>query len=201
MRILLSPYSYSLLLVLPTPTRTRTRTRSSYSVVGFDGGASTSTAALVTSTSTSTRRSIVVGWKIETGIMTWAGGWLVKINRDRGQVEVMSKKVFAIVTLAAVFIGCFSDIGAAQDRANPRPRSVVDRPTRPVMRGLSYAVSSMRPESTQVAERILRAGGNAFDAAVAAQAVLALVDAPNNGVGSDAMMSGVRCSVANARIR
>ena len=56
------------------------------------------------------------------------------------------------------------------------------------MRGLSYAVSSMRPESTQVAERILRAGGNAFDAAVAAQAVLALVDAPNNGVGSDAMI-------------
>ena len=67
-------------------------------------------------------------------------------------------------------------------------RTAVERPTRPVMRGLSYAVSSMRPESTQVAERILRAGGNAFDAAVAAQAVLALVDAPNNGVGSDAMI-------------
>ena len=56
------------------------------------------------------------------------------------------------------------------------------------MRGRSYAVSSMRPECTQVAEQILRKGGNAFDAAVAAQAVLALVDAPNNGVGSDAML-------------
>ena len=100
----------------------------------------------------------------------------------------MSKKQFAVVTLAAVFVGCFSGIGAAQDRTPSRPRTVVDRPTRPVMRGLSYAVSSMRPESTQVAERILRAGGNAFDAAVAAQAVLALVDAPNNGVGSDAMI-------------
>lgn len=63
-----------------------------------------------------------------------------------------------------------------------------ERLSRPVMRGRSYAVSSMRPESTQVAEQILRKGGNAFDAAVAAQAVLALVDAPNNGVGSDAML-------------
>ena len=63
-----------------------------------------------------------------------------------------------------------------------------DHQTRPVIRGRSYAVSSMRPESTQVAERILRQGGNAFDAAVAAQAVLSLVDAPNNGLGSDAML-------------
>lgn len=62
------------------------------------------------------------------------------------------------------------------------------RPTRPVVRGRAYAVSSMRPECTQVAERVLRRGGNAFDAAVAGQAVLALVDAPNNGVGSDAML-------------
>jgi gamma-glutamyltranspeptidase/glutathione hydrolase len=46
----------------------------------------------------------------------------------------------------------------------------------------------MRPEATLVAERILSSGGNAFDAAVAGQAVLALVDAANNGVGSDAML-------------
>ena len=59
---------------------------------------------------------------------------------------------------------------------------------RPVIRGRRYAVASMKPEATQVAERILRAGGNAFDAAVAGQAVLGLVDAPNNGVGSDAVI-------------
>ena len=76
---------------------------------------------------------------------------------------------------------------AAAGEARPA-KSRPDRQSRPVIRGRSYAVSSMRPESTQVAERILRAGGNAFDAAVAAQAVLALVDAPNNGVGSDAML-------------
>ena len=75
---------------------------------------------------------------------------------------------------------------AAQDATQIANR--VDRQTRPVIRGRSYAVSSMRPEGSQVAEQILRAGGNAFDAAVAAQAVLALVDAPNNGIGSDAML-------------
>ncbi len=74
----------------------------------------------------------------------------------------------------------------AQDATQVTNR--VDRQTRPVIRGRSYAVSSMRPEGSQVAERILRAGGNAFDAAVAAQSVLALVDAPNNGIGSDAML-------------
>jgi gamma-glutamyltranspeptidase / glutathione hydrolase len=60
--------------------------------------------------------------------------------------------------------------------------------TRPVIRGREYAVSSMKPEASQVAERVLRAGGNAFDAAVAAQAVLGLTDPANNGVGSDALL-------------
>jgi len=45
----------------------------------------------------------------------------------------------------------------------------------------------MKPEGSLAAEQILRRGGNAFDAAVAAQAVLALVDASNNGIGSDAL--------------
>src|SRR5712691_1977882 len=59
---------------------------------------------------------------------------------------------------------------------------------RPVIRGRTQAAASMKPEATQAAERILRAGGNAFDAAVASQAVLGLVDAASNGVGSDAVI-------------
>ncbi len=62
------------------------------------------------------------------------------------------------------------------------------RTLRPVIRGRDYAVVSMKPQATQVAERILRAGGNAFDAAVAGQAVLGLVDFGANGVGSDAVL-------------
>jgi len=72
--------------------------------------------------------------------------------------------------------------GALVGAQAPSPRST----TRPVVRGLHHAVSSMKPEATLAAERILRAGGNAFDAAVAGQAVLSLVDNPMNGVGSDA---------------
>ncbi len=62
------------------------------------------------------------------------------------------------------------------------------RTTRPVIRGLHYAVSSMKPEASLAAERILRAGGNAFDAAVAGQAVLGIADMAMNGLGSDAVL-------------
>ncbi|MEO7142481.1 MAG: gamma-glutamyltransferase family protein [Bryobacteraceae bacterium] len=60
------------------------------------------------------------------------------------------------------------------------------RTTRPVIRGRGYAVSTRKPQAAQVAENILRAGGNAFDAAVAAHAVLAVTDPAMTGFGGDA---------------
>jgi gamma-glutamyltranspeptidase/glutathione hydrolase len=59
---------------------------------------------------------------------------------------------------------------------------------RPVIRGRYQAVTSMKPEATWAAQRILQAGGNAFDAIVAGQAALGVVDAAANGVGSDAVI-------------
>jgi gamma-glutamyltranspeptidase/glutathione hydrolase len=59
---------------------------------------------------------------------------------------------------------------------------------RPVIRGRQAAVTSMKPEATEAARRILQAGGNSFDAAVAGQAALAVTDFPSNGVGSDAVI-------------
>jgi gamma-glutamyltranspeptidase / glutathione hydrolase len=59
---------------------------------------------------------------------------------------------------------------------------------RPVIRGRQAAVSSMRSQATEAARRILEAGGNAFDAAVAGQAVLGLTDFADNGLGSDAVV-------------
>ena len=67
---------------------------------------------------------------------------------------------------------------------------------RPVIRGRQAAVSSMKAEATESARRILQAGGNAFDAAVAGQAALAVTDFPMNGVGGDAVVL-----VYNARDR
>src|SRR5712664_98796 len=62
------------------------------------------------------------------------------------------------------------------------------RTMRPVVRGQHFAVASMKAEATRAAERILEKGGNAFDAIVAGQAVLGVVDAAMNGVGSDAVL-------------
>ncbi len=62
------------------------------------------------------------------------------------------------------------------------------RTTRPVIRGTEYAVSSMEPLASQTAERIMRDGGNAFDAIVGGQAVLGLVAPASNGIGGDAVL-------------
>src|SRR5882762_7744212 len=62
------------------------------------------------------------------------------------------------------------------------------RNMRPVVRGKHFAAVSMKAEATRAAERILEKGGNAFDAIVAGQAVLGVVDAAMNGVGSDAVL-------------
>ena len=66
--------------------------------------------------------------------------------------------------------------------------ALAQRTMRPVIRGSNYAVSSRKPQATQAAERILRAGGNAFDAAVAGQAALCVTDPASNGVGGDAFI-------------
>lgn len=60
------------------------------------------------------------------------------------------------------------------------------RTVRPVIRGTRYAISSRKPQATQVGARILEAGGNAFDACVAAAAVLAVTDPAMTGLGGDA---------------
>jgi gamma-glutamyltranspeptidase/glutathione hydrolase len=46
----------------------------------------------------------------------------------------------------------------------------------------------MKAEATEATRRILDAGGNAFDAAVAGQAALAVTDFSLNGIGSDAVL-------------
>ena len=75
----------------------------------------------------------------------------------------------------------FSDLAMAQSAG-------ANKTMRPVIRGRQAAVSSMRSQATEAARRILEAGGNAFDAAVAGQAVLGLTDFADNGMGSDAVV-------------
>jgi gamma-glutamyltranspeptidase/glutathione hydrolase len=79
-------------------------------------------------------------------------------------------------------------VGYQMEAQEQSESSTSSRTLRPVIRGTRYAVSSMKLQATEAAVRILEAGGNAFDAAVAGQAVLALVNPESNGFGSDAVV-------------
>ena len=87
-------------------------------------------------------------------------------------------KLAAVVTIICSFAGTTMTQEEASSSAN--------KTMRPVVRGQHFAAASMKPEATRAAERILERGGNAFDAIVAGQAVLGIVDQAMNGVGADA---------------
>jgi gamma-glutamyltranspeptidase/glutathione hydrolase len=73
----------------------------------------------------------------------------------------------------------------AGDGEAPRP---TNQTMKQIVRGTEYCVSSMAPQPTLTAEHVLRGGGSAFDAIVAGQAVLGLVQPSLNGLGSDATL-------------
>ena len=95
-------------------------------------------------------------------------------HQDNTMISETRKVAAWLLFIAAVLI--LADIAQAQ------------RTMRPVIRGTRYAVSSRKPQASQAAERILRNGGNAFDAAVAGQAALCVTDPASNGVGGDAFI-------------
>ena len=99
----------------------------------------------------------------------------------------MSKNRLGLLLLAALVAAAFAAAQTAPEEAPGAPDGRAwGRTSRPVIRGARHAVSSRTPQATQVAERVLQAGGNAFDAAVAGQAALSVTDPASNGVGSDA---------------
>src|SRR5256714_4649784 len=84
-----------------------------------------------------------------------------------------------------VMILLMTGMTMGQEQESPE---VTNRTMRPVVRGQHFAVASMKAEATRAAERVLEKGGNAFDAIVAGQAVLGLVDQAMNGIGADATL-------------
>jgi gamma-glutamyltranspeptidase / glutathione hydrolase len=93
----------------------------------------------------------------------------------------MAPSVKALEILVSLVLIGLASVVVAQDED-------LSRTMRPVIRGRHAAVSSMKAEATEASRRILEAGGNAFDAAVAGQAALAVTDFTMNGVGSDAVV-------------
>src|SRR5436305_1781822 len=92
------------------------------------------------------------------------------------------------VRLVVVVIVICLPAGSTMAQEGESENQAATRTMRPIVRGRHFAVASMKAEATRAAERILEKGGNAFDAIVAGQAVLGIVDAPMNGIGSDATL-------------
>src|SRR6267154_2318629 len=97
----------------------------------------------------------------------------------------MSQTFVGLLALAALTL-------SAQPQRAPRleaaPEEVSRQTMKQLVRGSSYAATSMAPQATLTAEHVLAAGGNAFDAIVAGQAVLGIVQPAMNGLGSDAQL-------------
>ncbi|MBZ5582902.1 MAG: gamma-glutamyltransferase [Acidobacteriia bacterium] len=72
--------------------------------------------------------------------------------------------------------------------AQQQPARTSSQTMKQLVRGTEYAAASMMPQATLTAEHMLWEGGNAFDAIVAGQAVLGVVQPNMNGVGSDAVL-------------
>jgi hypothetical protein len=94
-------------------------------------------------------------------------------RHDRAALQEVTMLSRVGLTLVTVFTIAAAVPCIAQDET-PTESSTAHT-TRPMITGRHYGVSSMKHQATEAAVRILQAGGNAFDAAVAGQAVLALV--------------------------
>lgn len=91
--------------------------------------------------------------------------------------------LFALITAALWPVGPIHGLAAQQPASDTR---VEFPPTnRPDVRGTHGAVSADHPLAAQAGLTVLRAGGNAVDAALAMATVLAVVRPHMNGVGGD----------------
>ena len=94
------------------------------------------------------------------------------------------RKALFVLTVAAVTVSVCAQPSRNSRTTAARPEQTMKQ----VARGVEYAAASMAPQATLTAERVLRSGGNAFDAIVAGQAVLGVVIPSANGLGSDAVL-------------
>src|SRR5437763_15313601 len=90
------------------------------------------------------------------------------------------------ITAVGIIICMFAGVTMGQEAESEA--TAASRTMRPVVRGRHFAVASMKAEATRAAERILEKGGNEFDAIVAVQADLGIVDAAINDIDADAVI-------------
>src|SRR3989442_13769423 len=98
--------------------------------------------------------------------------------QNRGVAMKNAGRIAALGLLAAAAYAL--QTRAQETQRTTRPSDQEEQQTagtmRPVIRGTHAAGSSMKPEATSAAEKILRAGGNAFNAGVPGTAGLVAGD-------------------------
>ncbi|HUQ93191.1 MAG TPA: gamma-glutamyltransferase [Bryobacteraceae bacterium] len=97
-------------------------------------------------------------------------------------------RTIRLLILTAAFLTCLPSVNGQLFERVAVGRPATRRTIKPIAMGTHHAVTSMMPQATMAAQRILQSGGNAFDAIVGGQAVLGLVAPASNGVGSDAVL-------------
>ena len=118
-----------------------------------------------------------------------------RFERTRGHFErtrarwVGTARWIGAACLAATMVGCaIAPIATPSSLGERPPEAGSGYQTKPAVLAQHAISVTANPLASRTAQRILRAGGSAADAAIAAQWVLALVEPQSSGLGGGAVM-------------
>ena len=96
--------------------------------------------------------------------------------------------VFRFLPVMFLLLGVWLGGWTAVAQPAPPPEQSTEKSFKALARAKSYMVSAAHPLAVEAGLEILRAGGNAIDAAVAVQLVLGLVEPQSSGLGGGAFV-------------